>query len=274
MGLSQVLASSPAALALVFVALGLVTGIPAGMFGIGGGLILVPVFVAVFTLLGFEATSLVQLAVGSSLGAIIPTAVLSARAHHRRGGVDGTAVRRLLPGIVVGTLLGAWLATRLDSDHLGRIFGAFEIAIGLWMLLNIQPPRAPEPRRSVWLGGGTVIGAISSLIGIGGGTLTTPFLVRQGLTLRRAIGSAAALGIPIAFGASLVFAAPQWTDPAYQAPQWSLGYLYLPAILGVVIGTSISVRAGVWLTHHLPVALLRRGFAGVLVLAGLLMLLR
>lgn len=274
MGLNEALAASPAALAALFVALGLVTGIPAGMFGIGGGLVLVPVFVAVFTLLGFPDASLVQLAVGSSLGAIIPTAILSARAHHRRGGVDGAAVRRLLPGIILGALLGAGLATRIDSDHLGRIFGAFEVAIGLWMLLNIRTPVAPVPRRSVWLGGGTLIGAVSSLIGIGGGTLTTPFLVSQGLELRRAIGSAAALGVPISIGASLVFLLPQWIEPDYQAPAWSLGYLYLPAILGVVIGTAISVRAGVWLTHHLPVALLRRGFAGILILAGLLMLLR
>ncbi|WP_018145281.1 MULTISPECIES: sulfite exporter TauE/SafE family protein [unclassified Thioalkalivibrio] len=272
--MTETLIQSPLALGLLFVALGLVAGIPAGMFGIGGGLILVPVFVAVFSLLAFDSASLVQLAVGSSLGAIIPTAILSARAHHRRGGVDGAAVRRLLPGIIVGALIGAWLATRIDSDHLGRIFGAFEVAIGIWMLLNIQPPEAPVPRRSVWLGGGALIGAISSLIGIGGGTLTTPFLVSQGLELRRAIGSAAALGVPIAIGASLVFALPQWTDPTYQAPEWALGYLYLPAILGVVIGTSISVRGGVWLTHHLPVAHLRRGFAGVLILAGLLMLIR
>lgn len=268
------LTGSPLALAALFVGLGLVAGIPAGMFGIGGGLILVPVFVAVFSLLAFESASLVQLAVGSSLGAIIPTAILSARAHHRRGGVDAAAVRRLLPGIIAGALLGAWLATRIDSDHLGRIFGAFEVAIGIWMLLNIRPPRAPVPRRSVWLGGGAIIGTVSSLIGIGGGTLTTPFLLSQGLELRRAIGSAAALGVPIAIGASLVFALAPWTDPAYQAPDWSLGYLYLPAIGGVVVGTAISVRAGVWLAHSLPVGALRRAFAGVLILAGILMLLR
>ena len=274
MALIESLAASPAALGVLFVALGLVTGIPAGMFGIGGGLVLVPVFVGVFSLLDFAPASLVQLAVGSSLGAIIPTAMLSARAHHRRGGVDGTAVRRLLPGIIVGALLGAWLATRIDSDHLGRIFGAFEVAIGLWMLLNLRPPAAPAPHRGLWWAGGGIIGSVSALIGIGGGTLTTPFLVSQGLDLRRAIGSAAALGVPIAIGASLVFLLPQWLDPAYQAPAWSLGYLYLPAILGVAIGTAISVRAGVWLTHHLPVDILRRGFAGILILAGVLMLLR
>ncbi|WP_019021754.1 sulfite exporter TauE/SafE family protein [Thioalkalivibrio sp. ALE23] len=274
MHLIDALAATPAGLAVLFVVLGLITGIPAGLFGIGGGLVLVPVFVAVFTVLGFPEAGLVQLAVGSSLGAIIPTAVLSARAHHRRGGVDGQAVRRLLPGIIGGALLGAGLATQLDSDHLGRIFGAFEVAIGLWMLLNVQPPRKPVPRRGVWLGGGGLIGAVSALIGIGGGTLTTPFLVSQGLELRRAIGSAAALGVPISIGATLVFALPQWTagDPA--TPEWSLGYLYLPATAGVVAGTAISVRAGVWLAHHLPVAVLRRGFAGVLILAGLLMLLR
>lgn len=270
----ETLTQSPLGLGLLFVALGLVAGIPAGMFGIGGGLILVPVFVGVFSLLAFDSASLVQLAVGSSLGAIIPTAILSARAHHRRGGVDGAAVRRLLPGIIIGALIGAWLATRIDSDHLGRIFGAFEVAIGLWMLLNIQPPEARIPRRSIWMGGGTLIGAISSLIGIGGGTLTTPFLVSQGLELRRAIGSAAALGVPISIGASLVFALPQWTEPGLETPAWSLGYLYLPAILGVVVGTAVSVRGGVWLAHHLPVAILRRGFAGVLILAGILMLVR
>ena len=266
--------SGPLGLLAFFLLLGLVTGIPAGMFGIGGGLVLVPVLVWVFGLMGFDPQFLVQSAIGTSLGAIIPTAILSARGHYLRGGVHGASVRRLLAPILVGAALGAWLAIQMDGRALSRIFGAFEIAIALWLLLSVRPPTRPEAGRAVWFLAGTGIGGVSALIGIAGGTLTTPFLLTQGRDIRQAIGSAAALGIPIAIAGSLVYALPALLEPALATPAWSVGHLYLPAIAGIALGAAISVRAGVWLTHHLPVATLRRGFAGVLMLAGLYMVLR
>jgi len=198
----------PLGLLILFLLLGLVTGIPAGMFGIGGGLVLVPVLVWLFALMGFDSQYLVQAAIGTSLGAIIPTAMLSARGHYLRGGVHGPSVRRLLPAILVGAALGAGLAIQIDGRVLSRIFGVFEIAIALWLLLSVRPPKRPEAGRAVWFAAGTGIGGISALIGIAGGTLTTPFLLSQGRDIRRAIGSAAALGIPIAIAGSLVYALP------------------------------------------------------------------
>lgn len=266
--------SGPLGLLAVFLLLGLVTGIPAGMFGIGGGLVLVPVLVWLFTLMGFDSQFLVQAAIGTSLGAIIPTAMLSARGHYLKGGVHGASVRRLLPSILVGAALGAWLAIQMDGRALARIFGVFEITIALWLLLSVRPPTRPEAGRPVWFAAGTGIGVVSALIGIAGGTLTTPFLLSQGLDIRRAIGSAAALGIPIAIAGSLVYALPALLDTGLDKPPWSIGHLYLPAIAGIAAGAAVSVRAGVWLTHHLPVLTLRRGFAGVLMLAGVYMLMR
>jgi len=269
-----VLGSGPLGLLLVFLLLGLITGIPAGLFGIGGGLVLVPVLVWLFALMGFADEFLVQAAIGTSLGAIIPTAMLSARGHYLRGGIDGDAVRRLLQPILIGALLGAAIAVQMDGRWLARIFGVFEISIALWLLLSVRPPTRPPAGQPVWWAAGTGIGMISALIGIAGGTLTTPFLLTQGLAIRRAIGTAAALGIPIALAGSLVYALPGWIEPPPNTPSWSLGYLYLPAVAGIAVGAAISVRAGVWLTHRLPVLALRRGFAGVLMLAGVYMLLR
>ena len=264
----------PLGLLILFLLLGLVTGIPAGMFGIGGGLVLVPVLVWLFALMGFDSQYLVQAAIGTSLGAIIPTAMLSARGHYLRGGVHGPSVRRLLPAILVGATLGAGLAIQIDGRVLSRIFGVFEIAIALWLLLSVRPPKRPEAGRAVWFAAGTGIGGISALIGIAGGTLTTPFLLSQGRDIRRAIGSAAALGIPIAIAGSLVYALPALVEPRLDTPEWSVGHLYLPAIAGIALGAAVSVRAGVWLTHHLPVLMLRRAFAIVLMVAGVYMLLR
>ncbi|AGA35091.1 Protein of unknown function DUF81 [Thioalkalivibrio nitratireducens DSM 14787] len=266
--------SGPLFLLAVFLLLGLVTGIPAGMFGIGGGLVLVPALVWLFTWMGFDSQFVVQAAIGTSLGAIVPTAMASARGHCLKGGVHVPSVRRLLLPIVVGATLGAWLAIQIDGRALARIFGVFEIAIALWLLAAVRPPTRPEAGRAVWFAAGTGIGAVSALIGIAGGTLTTPFLLRQGRAIRQAIGSAAALGIPIAIAGSLVYLLPALLDPALEAPAWSLGYLYLPAVAGIALGAAISVRGGVWLAHHLPVLMLRRAFAGVLMLAGLYMLLR
>ncbi len=266
--------SGPAGLLALFLLLGLATGIPAGMFGIGGGLVLVPALVWVFAWMGFDSQFLVQAAIGTSLGAIIPTAMLSARGHFLRGGVHGPSVRRLLPPILVGAVLGALLAIQIDGRFLARIFGVFEIAIAVWLLLSIRPPARPEAGRTVWFGAGTSIGMVSALIGIAGGTLTTPFLLSRGLDIRQAIGSAAVLGIPIAIAGSLVYALPALIDKGAETPEWSIGHLYLPAIAGIAAGAAVSVRAGVWLAHHLPVATLRRAFAGVLMLAGVYMLLR
>lgn len=266
--------SGPAGLLALFLLLGLLTGIPAGMFGIGGGLVMVPALVWIFALMDFDSQFLVQSAIGTSLGAIIPTAMLSARGHFLHGGVHGQSVRRLLAPILVGAVFGAWLATQMDGRALSRIFGVFEITIALWLLLGIRPPARPETGRPVWFAAGTGIGMISALIGIAGGTLTTPFLMSRGLDIRRAIGSAAVLGIPIAIAGSLVYALPALIETSMDTPAWSIGYLYLPAIAGIAAGAAVSVRVGVWLAHHLPVTTLRRAFAGILVLAGLYMLLR
>ena len=263
--------TDPLGLLLLFVALGLVAGVLAGMFGIGGGLVLVPVLVWLFNGLGFAPELLVQMAIGTSLGAIVPTAMLSAYGHYRKAAVDSWAIRRLLVPIILGAILGAVLALQMDGRALARVFGVFEIVIALWLLANYRPAAQQVARLWVWWSAGLGIGSLSALIGIAGGTLTTPFLLTQGYAIRRAIGSAAGLGIPIAIAGSLVYAAPSLLPTTLDVPAWSLGYIYLPAVVGIALGAAISVRLGVWLTHHLPVNTLRRGFALVLMLAGVYM---
>lgn len=259
---------------LFYLLVGGLTGIPAGLFGIGGGLVLVPVLVWFFGMSGFPVDYAIPAAIGTSLGVIVPTALLSAHGHHRQGAVDFHWVRVLLPTILLGALCGAGLAMLLEARWLGRIFGIFEILIALWILFSPKPSARAHPGRGVTAIVGLGIGTISALIGIAGGTLSTPFLLRQGVELRRAIGTASALGVPIAMAGTLGYALPGLLQTVPNAPPGSLGYLYLPAVAGIACGAALTVRLGVWLTHHVPVHLLRQGFALLLLLAGILMLTR
>jgi hypothetical protein len=256
---------------LVYPLVGAVAGTLAGLLGVGGGLIIVPALVATFHAADFPSTSLVHQAVGTSLATIVFTAVSSVSAHHRRGAVRWEMAARLAPGVIGGVLLGAALADVLDSGGLRRVFGLFELLIGGYLLAGQRAVGRVDPPGMV----GTtavagIIGVVSGVAGIAGGTLTVPLLVHWRVRMHEAVATSAALGVPIALGGALGFVLTG--ADAVVAP-WSLGYVYLPALIGIAPTSVLFAPLGARLAHRLHTLALRRVFAAFLLIVGVRMLL-
>ncbi len=246
-------------------------GVLAGLLGVGGGVVIVPVLVWVFRHNGFDDSLLMQLAVGTSLGTIVVTSLSSIRAHQRRNAILWPVVLRLAPGIVAGAWLGAVIAGALPSPVLQRVFAVFIILIGLQMASGRQPMGGGRlPGAAGMLGAGGVIGTVSALVGIGGGSLTVPFLTWAGVQMRNAVATSAACGLPIALAGTLGFVVEGWHNPVL--PAGSTGYLYWPALLGVVSASFLTAPIGARLAHSLPVKALKRVFALLLLVLGVRML--
>jgi len=252
---------------LTYLLTGAAAGLMAGLLGIGGGLVIVPALAFLFTAQGFAADTVMHYAVGSSLATIVLTSISSLLAHHRRGGVMWPVVRALVPGIVLGALTGAWLARQAGSPVLAVVFGVFEILVALQLLWG-RPPAAHHglPGHFGLGGAGAVIGAVSAVLGIGGGTLTVPFLLWHRVDIRAAVGSAAACGLPIALAGAAGFAAG--SGGAGPVPGPATGFLYWPAIGGIVLTSVLLAPLGARLAHRLPRRLLQRAFAVFLLIVG------
>lgn len=255
---------------LIYLALGSVAGVLAGLLGIGGGVVLVPGLLAAFALQGVEPAKGMHAAVATSLACIVLTAVSSIRAHHARGSVDWPVVARLAPGLLIGSLGGAVLADAIDGATLQMIFGVAALILGGRMLL--LPAGADQGDRPLpgavplaFAGGG--IGSLSTLIGIGGGSLTVPFLSWFRMPMVRAVGTSAACGLPIALAGTAGFIWTGWSAPDRFA--YSAGYVLLPAVVGISIASVATAPLGARLAHLLPAQRLKRAFGGVLVVVGL-----
>lgn len=240
--------------------LGLVVGFVAGLLGVGGGLIIVPVLIMLLHTHGQAVGMEPQLALGTSLATILFTSLSSVRAHHRRGAVEWPLVRRIAPGIVLGTLAGAALAARMPATVLKIFFVVFLFyaAIQMWLDFKPAPHRGLPGRIGTSLAGG-VIGVVSSWVGIGGGTLSVPFMLWHNVPLHRAIATSAAIGFPIAFAGAAGYVLGGWT--ASDLPAGSLGFVYLPALAGIVLGSVLTAPLGARTAHRLPVRPLKRVFA-------------
>ena len=252
---------------LIYLLTGAVAGLMAGLLGIGGGLIIVPALAWLFAAQGFAATTLMHFAVGTSLAVIVPTAVSSLLAHHRRGSVDWPAMRRLTPGIVVGALAGAGLARNISSPGLAIFFGLFEIAVATRLAFGRRPERHRAlPGRAGMGLAGVVIGSLSALLGIGGATLTTPFLLWNGLDIRRAVGTSASCGLPVTLAGAAGFALAG-LDAAGQ-PGLNTGFVFWPAMAAISVTSVLLAPAGARLAHYLLEKVLRQVFALFLLLVG------
>lgn len=257
---------------IIYLLLGAFAGLVAGLLGVGGGLIIVPVLVFIFTGQEMANHLIVHLAVGTSLATIVFTSISSVRAHHQHGAVLWPAFWQLTPGIVIGAWLGALFADVLASDQLRRFFGVFELLVAIQMTFNVKPrPHRQLPGRAGMVGAGSVIGAISAIVGIGGGTMTVPFLVWCNIAMRKAVATSSACGLPIAIAGATGFIVTGWN--AVDLPVYSSGYVYWPAFIGIVIASVLSAPLGARLAHRLPAAQLKRIFAVLLYILGLRMLL-
>jgi len=256
---------------LAYMGLGVFAGVLAGLLGVGGGLVIVPVLALLFLNAGMSPTVIMHLAIGTSLATIVFTSLSSVWAHHRHGAVRWELFLALLPGILLGALVGALLADRLPSDNLRIVFGVFELMVALQMGMDLRasPHRSLPGRLGMGMAGG-IIGTVSALVGIGGGTMTVPFLQWCHVPMRQAVATSAACGLPIAVAGAIGFIATGWGESAL--PEASSGYLYWPAFLGIVSASILFAPLGARMAHRLPARQLKRFFALFLLLLALRML--
>lgn len=255
-----------------YLALGAFAGFFAGMLGIGGGLVMVPILTMIFTAQGgFPPLEVLHMALGTSLAAIIFTSFASLRAHHRHGAVLWDVVLAITPGILLGTAVGTLFAAQVPSRPLAIFFAVFVCAVALQMGLNLKPKAARQlPGRWGMGGVGVGIGAVSALVAIGGGSLTVPFLSWCNVRVQNAIGTSAAVGMPIAIGGTAGYIFNGWGHAGL--PEGSLGFVYLPGMALLVVASMLTAPFGARIAHRLPVATLKRIFAGLLVLLAAKML--
>lgn len=254
---------------LSYIALGVFTGFFAGMLGIGGGLVMVPVLTMLFAAqAAFPSSEVLHIALGTSAAAIVFTSLSSLRAHHQHHAVLWKIVLQITPGILLGTLLGTLFASSIDARALAVFFTGFVCVVALQMVLDIKPKATRElPGTFGIVATGTGIGAISSLVAIGGGSFTVPFLSWCNVPVRKAIGTSAAVGFPIALGSAIGYTFNGYGHAGL--PSLSLGYVYLPALAWIVPPSMLVAPFGARVAHRVPVATLKRVFAGLLiVLAG------
>jgi len=255
-----------------YLALGAFAGVFAGMLGIGGGLVLVPALALMFAAQAqFPAGEILHLALGTSMASIIFTAIASIRTHHRHGAIRWDLVKAITPGILLGTGLGTLVAANVPTRPLAVFFTFFVCLVAVQMALNLKPKSTRELPGPVGVAGvGLGIGVLSSLVAIGGGSLTVPFLTWCNVRIQQAIGTSAAVGLPIAIGGTLGYVFNGWGKAGL--PAGSLGYVYLPALAILVAATMVTAPFGARLAHRLPVATLKRIFAGLLILLAAKML--
>jgi uncharacterized protein len=250
---------------LAYLALGTFTGFFAGMLGIGGGLVMVPALTMMFAAQGFTPDQILHLALGTSMATILFTSISSLRAHHQHGAVLWPVVAKITPGILFGTLVGTLFASRVPSKPLAIFFAFFVVFVAVQMVANLKPKAARELPGSFGIAAvGVGIGAVSSLVAIGGGALTVPFLTWCNVRVQHAIGTSAAVGFPIAAGGSLGYIFNGWGHAGL--PEGSLGFVYVPALVWLVAASMLTAPMGAKTAHRLPVATLKRIFAGLLVL--------
>jgi uncharacterized protein len=249
---------------LIYGAVGGIVGILAGLLGIGGGGIIVPILVYLLPQQGVPHEIIMHLALGTALASIIFTSLSSLRAHHQRGAVNWLAFRRLAGGILIGTFLGSCFASILSTTFLISFFVFFLYFISIQLLTNRKPKPSRElPGTPAMSGVGAAIGFVSSLVGIGGGSLSVPFLIWCNIKLHHAIGTSAALGLPIAVAGAVGYIFVGWNTPGL--PDFSIGFVYLPGLLSIAAVSMLTAPLGAKLAHSLPVNKLRKIFALLLI---------
>ncbi|MCK5121677.1 MAG: sulfite exporter TauE/SafE family protein [Methylococcales bacterium] len=245
--------------------LGVIAGLLAGLFGLGGGVVIVPALVWVFSAYAFPSEQIMIMAIATSLAAIIPTSISSMISHHKLGAIQWDRVLRLVPGIVLGAGLGAVIADLVDAEVLKRFFICYLFYTGIHMALPsrlVKHEVKTNKGMDYLVGNG--IGFLSSLLGIGGGTLTVPYLLGRQVAMKNAVAISGACGLPIALSGTVMYALLGRGDMLL--PEWSMGYVYLPALCGIVSCSIFVAPLGAKLAHILPAKKLKRYFSVVIFL--------
>jgi len=256
---------------LTYPLLGIFAGFVAGLFGVGGGLTIVPLLFMLFAAQDFPVEHSMHLALGTSMATIVITSISSMRAHHSHGAVRWDIVRNFAPGLLAGTFGGSFIATLVPTRPLVMVFTGIVYYASLQMILDFKPQAHRSlPGTFGMLVAGTVIGIVSSLVAAGGGFLSIPFMLFCNVVIHQAVGTSAALGLPIALAGTIGYIFTGFKVAGL--PEYSLGYIYLPAFVGVVAMSYLVAPMGARLAHKLPVKQLKRAFGGFLALLATKML--
>ncbi|WP_032863844.1 sulfite exporter TauE/SafE family protein [Acinetobacter vivianii] len=254
---------------IIYLLIGAIAGFAAGLFGVGGGLIIVPILYIVFTQMNYDPNVIMHIAVGTSLATIIVTSISSVTAHHKKGAVLWRVFRNLAPGLVIGSFLGAGIADLMSGQHLQLVIGVFAVWMAYKMFKganSVVDPNRHLPSAPLQLAAGGGIGVASAIFGIGGGSLTVPYLNRHGVVMQKAVATSAACGLPIAVAGALGF---MWFGAKEQieVPN-TIGYVHVYAFLGISVMSFITAKFGAKVAHLLSPAMLKKCFAGLLVVVG------
>ena len=257
---------------LILLLMGAVAGTLAGLLGIGGGIIIVPVLALVFQQQGVSIDVLMHVSIGTSLATIVVTSLSSIRAHQKHGAIDWSVFKRITPGIIIGGFLGSVVADAIPGDELRLVFSIFMFMVATQMMIARTPAaHRTLPQTPGLVGAGVIIGTISALMGIGGGSMSVPFLTWCNIHIRQAVATSAAIGLPIALAGAAGFMITGWSSEG--RPPWSVGYVNLPAFTGIVVASILFAPLGAKLAHTIPPTLLKRFFAVLLYVLGVRMLL-
>lgn len=253
---------------------GIFAGLCAGLFGVGGGLIIVPVLMVIFASHGYSPDVITHLSVGTSLATIVITSISSMQSHHKRGGVRWDIWQNMSIGLVVGSIVGAFVAEKLKGDILTLLIAGMAMIMGIKMLLakksDVQSV-GNLPSKAVQIGAGGLIGSASAIFGIGGGSFTVPFLSRFGLPMQQAVGTSSACGLPIAIAGALGFMF--FGRNLAGLPSDAVGFVHITAFICISLMSFIFAKVGAKFAHQLPANTLKRMFGGLLLLVSIKMLL-
>jgi len=259
---------------LIYLSLGACTGLLAGMFGIGGGSILVPSLIFIFYGMGFESSVIVLLAIGTSLASIFFSAISSALSHHNKRSVEWPLVIPLSAGMILGAIVGAGYAATLSSENLKLIITIFLMVVGMEMITGFTQTLANKGKGFISLSKflipihGSWIGFLSSIIGIGGGSFTTPLIIAGGYNIRKGIGTAAACGVPIAAAGAIGYMYYGQTDA--NLPTGAFGYVFWPAVLCISLASIFTAKLGANISHSISEQALKISFGIFLIIVGIL----
>jgi len=245
---------------VILAGVGAIAGILAGLLGIGGGIVIVPVLALVLGGQGVSPDIVMQVAIGTSLATIITTSLSSIRTHQQHQAIKWPVFRQVTPGILAGGVIGAWIAGVLAGHTLRILFAGFMLLVAIQMALSKPPPPHRQlPGRVGMVTVGAVVGTVASLMGVGGGSMNVPFMTWCNVDVRHAVATSAAIGLPIAISGALSFIVMGWNVD--NLPPWSLGYVNVPAYLGVVFASTLFAPVGARLVHRLPPLVVKRIFA-------------
>lgn len=255
---------------LWFVLAGAFAGVCAGLFGVGGGLIIVPALVWILTAYGMPSDVVAHVAVGTALATIILTSISSMSAHHKRDGVRWDIFKNMAKGLVLGSLVGAWVATMIDGKSLQAIIGGGAVLMAIKMLFfpNKENLDKPLPKDYMQSLAGVVIGLMSAIFGIGGGSLTVPYLSSSGVPMKQAVGTSAACGLPIAVAGAIGF---MWFGRGVVSEfdvAGTVGFVHIGAFVTISVVSFAMAKVGAKLAHVLPAQVLKRAFGCLLLVVG------